>query len=320
MDKRRPVKLIAGLIALAMTACALLARYLPFANRLVLTLAAFLPVSTGAGVISVILLGLARRPVLAGTAAAVTAAAIATQVPLYFGDDAPASAGGLRVLTVNLKQGEADPDSLVQLAKSGLDVLAVQELSFDALHRLDSSGLNSILKYRIVEPRADAYGIGLWSRFAITDTKALTDYRIAWQAARIQVAANSISPVIAVAYLRNPILNIDAWSTGIRSMPTTLRQLDEWARGGPVVIAGDFNSTLDMRPFRDALQHGYRDAAAQTGAGWQPTFESGRWFMPSLIAIDHVLTLRCEASGTHTVTVPGTDHRALATTIAIAPV
>jgi endonuclease/exonuclease/phosphatase (EEP) superfamily protein YafD len=86
--------------------------------------------------------------------------------------------------------------------------------------------------------------------------------------------------------------------------------------GGPaaVIAVGDFNSTHDMRQFRDLLTSGYRDAVEQTGAGWSPTFPS-RSSHPPLITIDHVLTRNAAASSIKTVYIPGSDHRALLATI-----
>ena len=52
----------------------------------------------------------------------------------------------------------------------------------------------------------------------------------------------------------------------------------------------------------------------QTGAGFAPTFPSHSWH-PALITIDHVLTRGSIASSIRTVTVPGTDHRALLATV-----
>ena len=40
----------------------------------------------------------------------------------------------------------------------------------------------------------------------------------------------------------------------------------------PVVVAGDFNATYDMAPFRKLLTNGYADAAEQSGAGLLRTF------------------------------------------------
>jgi endonuclease/exonuclease/phosphatase (EEP) superfamily protein YafD len=312
---RRPRTTVVGLVALAVVAAGLVSRYLPFTNRVVIASAALLPFAIIAGAISVALLVFARRPVLAGVAAVVTASAVATQVPLYIGEAAPAGRE-LRVMSINVMRGSAHPDEVVGIAEA-VDVLAVQELSQDALDGLAAAGLDRAFPYRVTAPRDDAYGIGLWSRFPITETRPMPGYRVTWQTARIQMPDSNVSPVVAVAYLPNPIKLIDAWGADIERVPTTLRELDEWARGAPVIVAGDFNSTVDMRRFRDALAHGYRDAAEQAGAGWAPTFLGGAWYMVSLFAIDHVLTLRCNATHAHTVDVKGTDHRALVVTVAI---
>jgi endonuclease/exonuclease/phosphatase (EEP) superfamily protein YafD len=83
-----------------------------------------------------------------------------------------------------------------------------------------------------------------------------------------------------------------------------------------MIIAGDFNSTPDMQQFRDLLTNGYRDAADQTGAGFVPTFPSDSWLPPAL-EIDHVLTRGATATSLTAVTIAGSDHRGLLTTVRI---
>ena len=96
-------------------------------------------------------------------------------------------------------------------------------------------------------------------------------------------------------------------------------QLDNFAReAGPaaVIIGGDYNSTPDMRQFRQLLTNGYRDAVEQLGAGYAPTFRANA-DIPPLITIDHILTRNAAAKSIKTVTVEGSDHRALLATIAV---
>jgi endonuclease/exonuclease/phosphatase (EEP) superfamily protein YafD len=99
-------------------------------------------------------------------------------------------------------------------------------------------------------------------------------------------------------------------------LPATLSEIGEQAGAGCVIVAGDVNSTFDMRPFRALLRNGYRDAAEQSGAGFKPTFP-GNSRLPPLIVIDHVLTRNCTATSLRTLKVPGSDHRGLVVTIAI---
>ena len=81
---------------------------------------------------------------------------------------------------------------------------------------------------------------------------------------------------------------------------------------GRVIIAGDFNATLDHSVFRDATQ-GCADAAAAAGGGlagtWPTTLPR-----PLGAQIDHVLVTGDVAVATFAVhDLPGSDHRAVLT-------
>lgn len=89
------------------------------------------------------------------------------------------------------------------------------------------------------------------------------------------------------------------------------------AAGGPLVLAGDLNSTLDHSPLRAVLAAGCADAAEVTGQGLRGTWpaDSAR---PLRVPIDHVLLTPSAGTvvGFDVVDVPGTDHRGLVVTIA----
>jgi len=96
-------------------------------------------------------------------------------------------------------------------------------------------------------------------------------------------------------------------------------QLDNFAQAagpGAVIVGGDYNSTPDMRQFRDLLTNGYHDAVEQTGSGFASTFPADTWY-PPVITIDHVLTRNAVASSIKTVDIPGSDHRSLLATIEV---
>jgi endonuclease/exonuclease/phosphatase (EEP) superfamily protein YafD len=92
-----------------------------------------------------------------------------------------------------------------------------------------------------------------------------------------------------------------------------LATLDRWCgQDGPVIVAGDFNATLDHSVFRSAITR-CADAAEQNGDGLTATWPSRwpRWFGPQ---IDHVLVtsgITAETLSVHDV--PGSDHRAVLT-------
>ena len=67
----------------------------------------------------------------------------------------------VRVLTLNSRGGSADPDALLAaLRQHAVDVLAIQELTWDLVHRLDEAGLGGLLPHTHLDPRPDAPGAG----------------------------------------------------------------------------------------------------------------------------------------------------------------
>jgi endonuclease/exonuclease/phosphatase (EEP) superfamily protein YafD len=130
---------------------------------------------------------------------------------------------------------------------------------------------------------------------------------------RLQVPGCAVDPTVVAVHLESPV-DIVGWRADLAALPTMLREADAWAGAGAVMVAGDFNSTLDMRPFRNGLA-GYADAVRQAGAGYPATFPNLRRGTVPLFVIDHVLTLRCTATGAHTAGIAGSDHRALVTEI-----
>ena len=83
-----------------------------------------------------------------------------------------------------------------------------------------------------------------------------------------------------------------------------------------MIIAGDFNAVEDHGPMQQLRHLGLRSASDIAGAGWLPTYPSGRR-LPPLLPIDHVLVNhRLTATSTSVFSVRGTDHRGVLTTLA----
>jgi endonuclease/exonuclease/phosphatase (EEP) superfamily protein YafD len=307
-----------GLVAFAVAGLALASRYLPITNHVVLLTAAFSPYLMVCAPLSVVLLALARHWILAIIAMGFTIATLAVQLPLYRGSDAARTAAvGLRVISANLREGQADPSYLVRSAREQADVLAFQELTPREADRLSAAGLDATFPYRWLDPRAGPSGVGVWSRLPMHATKRIEGYTFALVSAQIQVAGVSIDPTVVVAHIAGPWPQpIDEWCRDLDRLPVTLLEVAEQTGSGSVIVAADLNSTTDMRPFRGLLRNGYRDAAEQSGAGIQPTFPAN-WRLPPFIAIDHILTRSCTATSLRTIKIPGSDHRGLAATVMI---
>ncbi len=62
--------------------------------------------------------------------------------------------------------GRADAETITAIANDRADVLMVQELTLEALRRLQAAGIDRIFPYHLVAPRAEAAGAGDASNFA----------------------------------------------------------------------------------------------------------------------------------------------------------
>lgn len=307
-----------GFVALVIAGCAFASRYLSITNHATLITAALSPYLMLCAPVAAALLIWGKRGLFAMAAGGLSVAAFAVQFPLYLGSGAGRnSAVDIRLMSANLYEGKADADHLVRSAQARADVIAFQELTPQEADRLSRAGLDETFPYRWLDVRGDARGVGMWSRFPIDAPSRIDAYTFGFLTARIRIAGVSVDPTVVVAHLAGPWPHpVYDWRRDLNRLPVTLSQVGEQAGSGAVIVAGDLNSTTDMRPFRALLRNGYRDAAEQSGAGIKPTFPADLW-VPPLFAIDHILTRVCTATSLQTLEIPGSDHRGLVVTIAI---
>ncbi|NTV39963.1 MAG: endonuclease/exonuclease/phosphatase family protein [Demequinaceae bacterium] len=213
----------------------------------------------------------------------------------------------LTVATLNLRFGQADAEAVVRLVEDrGVDVLAVQELTPAAADALGAAGLATLLPYSVTDPRVGYTGTGLYSRTPIEDPQRIRGFSSAAVAGTIPSQGGGLR-IVAVHPAAPGLVNHAAWSADL----DTLASLAE-DTGGPLMVAGDLNATLNHAGVRRLERGGLVDAADQAGAGFLPTFPSEGFPMP-LAALDHVLVryTALVADEVDTFTVPGTDHRCL---------
>jgi endonuclease/exonuclease/phosphatase (EEP) superfamily protein YafD len=310
---------IVAVAALALAVIGLLARHVPLTNQVVMFAAALSPYLMSTAVVSVVLLFVSGRWVLAIAATLVVVVAVAVELPLFMSErnDPVVTTVPLRVMTANILRGRADAGSLAATANASADVLAVQELTPESVERLSTAGLDKTFPYRALDARPGPDGVGMWSRFPITASDRIDDYRLAMVSARIKVEGVQVDPAVLVAHLLPPWPNpINEFRSDMERMQKTLRDLAESVGAGSAIVAGDFNSTPDMREFRHLLRNGFHDASPQAGAGFNMTYPAGGR-VPPIIAIDHVLTYQCTATSAETTPLPGSDHRGLITTLEV---
>ena len=247
------------------------------------------------------------RAVAALAAAALTGAVAPRAIPR---PQPRADGAELCVLTSNLLVGRADAESLVRLVIStGADVLFLQELTDGAVTRLQKAGLESVLPYQVLEPVVyGPKGSGIWARYPMRDGLAVPPASRSRPVASLEVPGGQSVQLVCV-HLRPPRASRSPsgaarWRAEMELLPGP--------GDVPVIMAGDFNATLDHARFRALLRLGYVDAAVQAGRGLVPTWGPRPGGELAVLAIDHVLLdPRCAVRAVSAYNLPGTDHRAL---------
>lgn len=251
-----------------------------------------------------------RRPITA--VAAVPAVGLALHAwwfaPMVTGSAPPAADGGraLTVMSTNILVGEGDTDEvLAEVTERGIDLLVVQEITAEALARLDEAGIAGLLPHRAGEAAPGATGTMAFSRTPITEVAPIPTGTDSWVLTTAGLRVIAVHPAYPLH---------EEWGAEQDLLRETIEEED------PDLVVGDFNSGHDHAPFRAILDTGLRDAAELANAGWQPTWPTTGFRgipIPISVAIDHVLVgERLTALSTETVEIGDADHLALVAEIA----
>jgi endonuclease/exonuclease/phosphatase (EEP) superfamily protein YafD len=286
-------------------------------------LAVFLPYAAVAAAVAMLGACALRtwRTALAG--AVLLAVPVTLLVPRFVPDPELVAASGhtagdrLRVMTANVLEGGADPEKFVATVRQEApDLLAVEELTPEAVGRLDAAGLATAFPHRVLRPEPGVRGMGLYSRLPLRDTGLLAEpstFPMPW--AVVKLPAGPVRVQAVHTYPPLPLAE-GRWSDDLAALARQSR-----ATPGRQVMLGDFNATLDHRPFRKILGAGLADVHDVLGSGIVRTWPSG---LP-LAHLDHVL-IGANAGGgaekdaqgggitaaaVHQRSIPGSDHLAV---------
>lgn len=282
-------------------------------NHPILLIAAFAPYLAIAAAVLAVPLLFTRHRLIATAALGLALAVIAWQVPLYIGSGRPpADTIGIRVLTANLRDGSANAQALAALSRN-TDLLIVQELSAELAD--DLAVLESEFPYRVLDPRPHAAGAGVFSRYPIVRSSRDDGYVLGLLTLTVRPPGSASDVTVLNVHLAGPYPQpIDRWRQEIAALRTTMSEEPNGTGREAVIVAGDFNASLDMRPFRQLLRDGFTEAREHSGAGLLPTFPADRMW-PPLVGIDHILTLNAATTDVRTERIPGTDHLGLRATV-----
>jgi endonuclease/exonuclease/phosphatase (EEP) superfamily protein YafD len=220
----------------------------------------------------------------------------------------PRPGDDLTVMAANVYRGRADTAAISTLVRrEGVDVLTLSEVKESTLVKLDTAGITRRLPYAypdgvppegsLILSRVPLIGLGSANGPVVGETAQRNPAARLRDGSRVVVRAIHPMPPVPAR---------------IRNWRASLDDLSDWVAqaSGPLVLAGDFNASLDHPGMRELLAAGVRDAHEAAGAGRPPTWPNGR-LVPPFVQIDHVLVRGLDVKSAEDVRIPGSDHDAV---------
>ena len=211
----------------------------------------------------------------------------------------------LRILTINLFNGLADPEALAAVLRtSAPDLVVAQEMGPD-----DAAVLTAAFPYGMLVPALDHSGRGLVGRAPLDVDEIDIGGRPALAAKLTDEAWRLAEPAeVLGVHLMNPVGRPIAQTNRLRRQQ--LQRLGRYVTANPMprAIVGDMNASPAWPAYRQLTQLG-TDAARAVGSArrtWAP-----RWWMPRLLRIDHAFVTGMTPRRTQIVKVRGADHSGL---------
>ncbi|MEV5934380.1 endonuclease/exonuclease/phosphatase family protein [Streptomyces sp. NPDC052079] len=223
--------------------------------------------------------------------------------------DKNAEGGDLTVATHNVNADNPDPSRTAHdVASSGADVLALEELKASKVPAYESA-LAATYKHHAVVGT-----VGLWSKYPLSDVRAV-DIRLGWQRAmRATVTAPSGRVAVYVAHLPSVRVKMEAGFTA-RQRDKSADALGEAIaaeRLPNVVLLGDLNGTMNDRAL-NAVTSQMRSTQGAVGSGfgfsWPASFPMAR--------IDQILVKGAEPEASWTLPATASDHLPIAARVKV---
>ncbi|MFF9145505.1 endonuclease/exonuclease/phosphatase family protein [Streptomyces sp. NPDC014861] len=223
--------------------------------------------------------------------------------------DKSTAGGDLTVATHNVNADNPDPEGTArQLAASGADVLALEELKADMVPVYERE-LAEKYPYHSVQGT-----VGLWSRLPLRDPKPV-DIHLGWtRAMRATVVAPQGELRVYVAHLPSVRVNLDAGFTASQrdTSADALGAAIAGDRAQRIVLLGDLNGTMNDRAL-NAVSAQMRSTQGAAGDGfgfsWPASFPMAR--------IDQILVRGVEPVSSWALPETKSDHLPLAARITL---
>ena len=223
----------------------------------------------------------------------------------------------LTLITNNVYVNNSELDALIAwLASRPADIVVLQEVAPELIRRLERE--EDGYPHRVVATDPYVYdqgvtreAIAVLSRWPIIESRHLNERTLGWQAVLVRIQAGSgQTPWIVAVHPPSPVFaeNLPVRDRILEELAEVVRRLD-----GPVIIAGDFNTT----PYAPVFREFVGSAGVATFGRFPSTFPSALGAVG--LPIDHVMVRDAQLTQLQALTPTGSDHRPLAATIRLAP-
>lgn len=271
---------------------------------------ALTPYVAAFGLVLGLLCVLLRRRVVGFTVLLLALALGVLLVPRLLSEEQPAADGPrLRIMSLNLYIGRADPETVVRIAREQkVDVLVMPELTDQADAALDEAGLEELLPNRVYDTDTSGSGTAVVSRFPLRQISLMPESTLAQPSMVVDLPGDQDDFELTAVHIQPGVRTGSAgtWRRELGALPRSRERVE--------VMAGDFNASFDHAAFRTVVDRGYADAAESTGDGLEATWSS--WPLGPPVTIDHILADdRCAFSSYAVFDVPGSEHKALVSEI-----
>lgn len=227
---------------------------------------------------------------------------------------AGASGESLTVMSFNTLKAGAEPDELAEaIRQRDPDILVLVETSEPLHAALAQRGAMNDLGYRTAQaPAGGERDTVIFSRYRLTErTEELSAKDTGWYSLPVADVQTPQGPVtVAGIHIYPPLNNAARWAQGLAA-------LEDWAqshRGGPVILAGDFNSVRAHPQYRSATAGFLESSGRWPDVSWP----AGRRF-PPLVEIDHILASQAHVADFQTQSIGGSDHLGVVAELMVDP-
>lgn len=169
--------------------------------------------------------------------------------------------------------------------------------------------LASRYPYRLEVPRPDAFGLGLFSRYPMSDTSTASVAEMGIPTIRATIETPTGPWRVAVAHPAVP-----AHGAAFAARNRLLAFLPEWARRDttPAIVLADLNATVWSPFVRDMALRGLRPASS----GLRPLYTWPTFFPPLGLGLDHCLVWNAIPRSFSVLPSIGSDHFPIACRVA----